>query len=355
MTIAVVPPSVSAPAFLDLYDALLEQNVKISSSSLGFNREELLNLEMRIPASMQTMLWEIAKKQGAPDHIGLIVGQKINKDAQGMLSHLIYCAEDLHEALSLYERFLPAMSENERVEIKSTSIGCRIQFYGEADPERCLSNIERSVSSVLTWGRHLTGEKITPVRVGFRHKRPDYAAEYIKTFGQQVMFEQPMDFIEIDQLTLSRAVKTANPYVKDVLTHHVDKFVKGLKKNNSLCSKVKILLCESLYMGDESSTLIADKLNMSRQTLHRKLKRYGVNYRALLEEVRKEKAVEYLCDDGLTLDDVSGRLGFKEPSSFYRAFKSWFDESPGNYRKGLTPANLESQFLAGRQLSAQSR
>lgn len=327
--------SVSAPAFLDLYDALVSQNVIESNANIGVKREDLFNLEKRIPASMQVMLWDLAKKNGAPEHIGLIVGSQINEDAKGMLSNLISCASDLKEALDFFERYMPAMSEYETIQIQSHSWGYRIFYHGDYDQDRDICSVERSLSSLLTWGRYLTGHKFYPIKVSVRHKRPSYSEQYSDIFGSQILFGQQDIFLDISNDILNYEVISSNPFVKSLVVDHIDKFVSSLKKTESLPSKVKLIIEQNLEEGGGSSTEVSEMLNMSRQTLHRKLKEYDVSFRDLLEEVRKNRAVECLRNPDLGLEDIGFLLGFKEPSAFYRAFKNWFNESPGCYRKKI--------------------
>ena len=45
-------PSISAPAYLDLYDILKKRDIHIADEEIGIDRSELLNIEKRIPISM---------------------------------------------------------------------------------------------------------------------------------------------------------------------------------------------------------------------------------------------------------------------------------------------------------------
>lgn len=51
---------VSAPAYLDLYDVLIKFNVISDTENVGIDREDLLNVEKRIPISKENELWNIA-------------------------------------------------------------------------------------------------------------------------------------------------------------------------------------------------------------------------------------------------------------------------------------------------------
>ena len=324
---------VSAPAYLDLYDVLIKFNVISDTENVGIDREDLLNVEKRIPISKENELWNIAKLYGAPDHIGLITGGQINPEAKGMLSHLVSYSKDLREALSLFDKYICLMSDIEFIEIEDTDFGCRIHFNSIIDRTDNISSIERSMSSLLTWGRYLTNTEFYPIGIYFKHKKPNYYSEYINMFGKECIFETERNSMDIDNKTLNFSVTTSNDYIKNILCMHVNKFCKLMRKENSLIYKVKDHIECSLKSGYFSSSDVSVKMNMSRQTLHRKLKEYDVCFRSLLEDVRKEKAIMYLSDKGMPLEKIGFNLGFKETSAFFRAFKSWFDITPGQYRK----------------------
>jgi AraC-like DNA-binding protein len=51
-----------------------------------------------------------------------------------------------------------------------------------------------------------------------------------------------------------------------------------------------------------------------------------------LDATRRELAEQYLGQVDLTLLEVAYLLGFADPSNFFRAFRRWFGETPGEYR-----------------------
>lgn len=326
-------PSISAPAYLDLYDLLCNRNINFDKSEIDIDRDELLNIEKRIPVSMEAQLWELAKRYGAPAHIGLIAGSQINEDAKGVLSHLVSYSTDLNEALSIFTKYIRLMSDTENIEIVSIEGGKRIRFNAEYRAFNNISSLERSMAALLTWGRYLTGVEITPWKVGFQHAEPEYVSEYVKHFGQNCIFEENKNYMDVCEKDLRLKISTANHYIKSVLADRADKLYENIQTDNSLIKKVRRKIEISLSTGYFSSSDVADQLNMSRQTLHRRLKEYGISFKVLLEDVRKDKAIHFLAESQLPLDEIGFKLGFKEASAFFRAFKSWFNLTPGQYRK----------------------
>lgn len=324
---------ISAPAYLDLYDLL--SNRYIDDNEVNIDRKELLDIEKRIPISMEAQLWDLAKRYGAPAHIGIIAGSQINEEAKGVLSHLVSYSTDLNEALDMFSRYIRIMSDNEHIEIISIEGGKRIYFDSEHRAYGHISSLERSMAALLTWGRYLTGVNILPLCVSFQHSQPDYYPEYVSHFGDRCYFDRDRNYIDVSNKDLKLGVVTANDYIKSVLADRADKICDAIDTDFSLIKRVRIKIEKNLSTGYFSSSDIAEKLNMSRQTLHRRLKEYDTSFKVLLEDVRKDKALYHLKGSKVSLDEIGFKLGFKEGSAFYRAFKSWFGLTPGQYRKRL--------------------
>jgi AraC-like DNA-binding protein len=76
---------------------------------------------------------------------------------------------------------------------------------------------------------------------------------------------------------------------------------------------------------------VAAELGVHPRTLRRQLADDGTSYRALLNEARSTLAVDLLCNVGLTVEQVSRRLGYTDTSTFCHAFKRWHGTSPTTY------------------------
>ena len=81
----------------------------------------------------------------------------------------------------------------------------------------------------------------------------------------------------------------------------------------------------------------ADKLAMSVATLRRRLESEGTTFAEVLDALRYELAKTYLLDSGVTTSDVAFLLGFRQTSSFFKAFRRWTG--------GLSSADFRQQHL----------
>ena len=84
---------------------------------------------------------------------------------------------------------------------------------------------------------------------------------------------------------------------------------------------------------DLSIEVVDDRLHMTSRTLHRVLLREGWSFKAIVDEQRRILAADLLRDGGLAVGAVADRLGYRELSSFIRAFRRWYGISPVAFRE----------------------
>lgn len=335
-------PTVSAAAVLDLYDVLSCHDVLTPTNAcqLNFRRQDLMGVEKRVPLAYEKQLWALGKNASSIENIGFVVGTQINPNAQGVLSHLLSLAEDLREAVYLYKKYIVLMNQCEKIDVIEYDWGLRILYLTDYDYEYTQISTERSLSAMVTWARYLTQDKFALLRASFKHNKASYFTEYVAIFGAKLKFNQEETFLDIPNSVANLTIKTANAYIKDILVTRIEHKIKVQFIDTSLKEKVKLLVDQHLDGDVCSSGMVAQKLNMSRQTLHRKLSKESSSFKQILNEVRKEKVMQYLLDNYHNVDSIGRLLGFNDSSSFYRAFKTWFNTTPKAFR--LT---LQSQMV----------
>lgn len=100
-------------------------------------------------------------------------------------------------------------------------------------------------------------------------------------------------------------------------------------------SQVRALLLKALSQRIAPPRLqdIAQALCLTVQTLHRHLQHEGTGYQRILDELRRDFAIDLLVRQHQSIAEVAEQLGFAEPRSFSRAFKQWTGHSPSMLRK----------------------
>jgi AraC-like DNA-binding protein len=77
---------------------------------------------------------------------------------------------------------------------------------------------------------------------------------------------------------------------------------------------------------------VASHLATSTRTLSRSLQEVSTSYQNILDEVRKEMAIEYLNTSNLPIEEIAALIGYNDPSNFRKAFKRWTGNPPSYYR-----------------------
>lgn len=171
--------------------------------------------------------------------------------------------------------------------------------------------------------------------IWFEHAPPEDPAllqDYRTHFECDVLFNQRANGIIIRESKMDLPLSQANPLLLQTLLDHATELLANMNYHQSVTNQVKNLLRLMLKERPPSSALIAERLGISERTLQRKLNEEGCNYKEVLNELRLELALHYLNNTSLNLDEISIRLGYSEPRSFYRSFKLWTGRTAGSYR-----------------------
>ena len=112
--------------------------------------------------------------------------------------------------------------------------------------------------------------------------------------------------------------------------------------SESLESEIEAWVVRDLAHGEPTMTRLARGLATTPRTLHRRLAKSGTSFTDILDRVRRELATAYLLRQGLSVNEVAGLLGFADAGAFVRAFRRWFDTTPGQWRMRAAPFTGEA-------------
>jgi AraC-like DNA-binding protein len=83
---------------------------------------------------------------------------------------------------------------------------------------------------------------------------------------------------------------------------------------------------------------MAARLGLSERTLVRRLTEAGTSYSRLIDDARRATAARLIADPTIRLQQIADRLAYTDRQGFGRAFREWFGESPGRYRRRVIGA-----------------
>ena len=108
--------------------------------------------------------------------------------------------------------------------------------------------------------------------------------------------------------------------------------------------KLKALIVDQAKDGHPSIERMAKRLGVSIRSLQRDLERQGTSYSEVVDSARYEAAQNLLRRSRFRVCDVAGELGYRDPSSFSRAFARWSGTTPRRFR-----ATLRERRAAGKK------
>jgi AraC-like DNA-binding protein len=135
--------------------------------------------------------------------------------------------------------------------------------------------------------------------------------------------------------TWSRAdADRISPTADPRLAEYAEEFIRNLPFANSapLAAEVQKAIHVLLPSNGASTRAISARLGLSNRTMQRRLAEEGVEFSALLNNVRREHALRHLSNVRLPLSQVSEMLGYSRETSFARWFTQEFGIPPSNWR-----------------------
>ena len=266
---------------------------------------------------------------------GLRVGQENHYGNLDLLGNLMATAGSLREALNLLLRYkdllvpyleFELIEADDQVALTSTSDE-QLQFT------RTRTHNEVVVATMVAIGNSLMGGKLGLRRVGFRHPAPQDLSAYQAFFQVPLQFAQPRNEIVIDREGMDVALPTAYPRYNQRLRRVADQQLARLSRAQGLAGQVQGLLEARLGQPDSHVEAIASCLNLSARTLQRRLRREGVTFAGLRDQVRHRHACDALAEPDCDMEQLASSLGFSDTANFYHAFKRWEGCAPGAYRR----------------------
>lgn len=178
----------------------------------------------------------------------------------------------------------------------------------------------------------LMGKPFNPKVICFSYKKPAYADRYANVFSCPVAFDQRFNEYRFDAALLSEPLAEADANTARITEESCRKLLNQMEIEEDIVSRICHLLLST--PGEfPKLDIIAQNLNIGTRTLRRRLKSLDTSYQKILDDVKRELAIEYLQTTNLSIQEISDLLGYSEVTNFRRAFVKWVGVSPYQYRK----------------------
>ena len=259
------------------------------------------------------------------------LGRYFNMKAHGTAGKMVACAPTFGDSLSClidyavlmhsYFRYYPEIV-GKRIRVYMSEIHLPddlIPFLIELEIAAAHANSEPNVLGKLS--------EINPA-ISFAHAPRTDIKKYKEAFIDNISFNQPTTFVEIDRAALSLPMLHADHHAYELLRQQCQAEY-SLKNENSSILSDRIRLYLQKGNGRASFLEIASQLNMSERSLRRQLSNEGISFRKIRNQYFFQQSLNLLKDPTQNIEEISDALGYSETS----AFQSWTGMSPAKYRK----------------------
>ncbi len=306
--------------------------------ALTCKSEATLNEEsLRLPPEVYNKVALEALHQTGNPCFGLHVGESMSLTAAGIITQLVQSSRTVKEALELCCAF--------------TALGCQAlpmhliqeaEFYKlqlrpdplwlQASPEVVKHTADAVSVFAIRQFQTLTRHIHRPLAFHSIFKKPERPEEYERIMKCPVKFEQGEIAILLEKRHVDEPVVSSDYQLLQVLVHHAQERLAALKKTISFSNTTKQAILNLKEPGLPNITQVAAQLNMSTRSFQRKLQEENTSFREILEELRRQSALNYLKNPDLSMKEIAYLLDYTDTASFSRSFKRWTGKSPFEYK-----------------------
>lgn len=277
------------------------------------------------------------------DELGGMGPTPVPRGAFRMMTLGVVHASDLDEALRRLIEFSGIAIGFDSAQMVQTSGQARLslEMTGETDADQLIAGIIAAV--VHRFACWLIGQQIELTSVILPGAAPSYSQVYLSAFGVEPDFAGSSAALIFPARYLRAPVSRTDAELFELLRTSPNDLVFRSDYRPSMSGRVRRIIERSLVRDVVSACDVATRLNISEQHMRRLLGLEGATFRHIKEEVLREEAVASLAKGQESIDELSARLGFSEPSAFRRAFRRWTGSPPGAY--GRRPRAIRSRAV----------
>jgi AraC-like DNA-binding protein len=300
---------------------------------MRLNELKAADSNVRCPVNEWHDLMGAAEVLMGDAHLALTLSEHVKPWHAGLVGFMAMTSStlrDIGKVLALYHHFLN--------DVESVEVGAQGNRFVLGVPQLTSLNSPRiSMLTLGSWAWHarwLTGRQDLVFDADFAFPKPGRLDLFERVFGGSLRFNQPHSALAGAQHYLDLCVIQQESTINRILLQQAERQMDRLAESSGcFLAKLERLLGKHLGHSDVTLSALATEMQISPRTLQNRLEDAGLNFRSVVERVRKKQAINYLNDSRLSLIQITLMLGFANQTSFHHAFKRWTGQSPGEFRR----------------------
>lgn len=284
------------------------------------------------PDHYRTVIGNMLRLSGDP-YLGVAIGSEFKLSDLGVLGYAALSSSKLAESRELFTKY-DALVEHIIRPRSEISGGRWVTELTESFPlgEILPFAIEEFLSRTIGLAVALTDQPFPVLELRFSYSQPENLDVYRQRFDCPMFFNQPRNLAVWDIEHLDDPISLANDEVFKLCEQQCQMLVNRIADESLLSSTIRDALVKS--PGEfPSLEQMARRLKMGSRTLRRRLVKESLTYQQILDDTRKDLAIQYLEYTSLTPKEIGYLLGYNSVSNFRRAFKGWTGKKLTDYRQ----------------------
>ena len=324
-------------------------NSKAALARAHIRPDAVEDLGCRVTAAQFEALAWVAMRELDDEALGWF-SRKLPWGAYGMLCRASLTAATLEIALRRWSRHHRILTNEVLLHLSVADGVASLSIEERRDlgdfREFCLVTLLRYMLGFACWA---IDRKIVVSSADFPFPAPPHSAVYAKLFSKTLNFCTPRASIAFDARYLSMPLQRDESAINKMLKHALPLTVLPYRRDELLAGRVNQVLRMPGTKYPVAQAL-AEALNVSTRTLHRRLQKEGASLRRLKGSARMDHAKQNLAGTAHSIKRIAFSIGFRSEKSFARAFRHWTGETPSAFRSRIT-----QERKAVEQTGAQSR
>lgn len=299
---------------------------------LGVTPELLQDRHVRTPHEAQLLFWQVMEQETQDADIGLHLGEHMPVYSGQVLQYLFLSSATFGDGLTRALNYQRLLSDASQSTIGEAGELAYIQVDSSSGRVSGLRHLNECLAlGLVRFFSFVTDDAFAPAHIEFSHEQPADIAEHQRLFGCEVSFSADENRLYFDRQLLDLPSSLAEPELLQLHERLASEHVARLERQD-VVTQVYKAFGEMLESGPVTLESVSGRLNMKARTLRTRLSEAGTNFNQLLADYRCNLAKRLLADTDESIDEIVYLTGFSEPSTFYRAFKRWTQQTPVEYR-----------------------
>ena len=307
---------------------------------IGREFEELADEELRFPVAVYNRVLEKALELSGDPYFGLHLGEYLSLSAAGLITQIVQTSGTIREALRHMVAFANLGCQSlpfslDRYETNWLLSVNPADVWSQQSPASVRHTTDAVLIFTLREYHTLTLQRRRPLEMHFSYDRPQKFLEYEKAFGCPVRFSQPRSGLLLEARQMDQKIVTSDYRLLQVLVQHAQTRLNQWNSQVDFFTLVRNSIVNMIKPQFPTIEQVATNLNISVRTLQRRLKEEGYTFKTVVEELKKQLALDYLTKERLTVKEIAFLLDYADASAFIRSFKRWMGMTPLEYKARL--------------------